>query len=87
VSIRIVRSENGVELTVSDDGIGFDVDTAIDEATHGRSLGLLSMQERVVLAGGRIDIESNKNEGAEIRVQFSLNMDDLLSHTASEPTL
>ena len=43
-----------IHLTVSDSGVGFDLETAM----KGRGLGLLSMQERVRLVRGTISITS-----------------------------
>lgn len=58
------------QLVIRDNGIGFDVAAARRRALAGNSLGILSMEERVVLAGGRIEIESAPGHGTEIRVSF-----------------
>jgi len=50
-----------IRLTVRDSGIGFDM----EEAAQGRGLGLISMKERLKLAGGKLSIESQP--GVEIR--------------------
>jgi len=47
-----------MEVVIHDDGTGFDVDAARKRAAAGGSLGMLSMEERVSLAGGRLAIES-----------------------------
>jgi signal transduction histidine kinase len=59
VTVRTV--EKGIELTVEDDGAGFD-------AGHTRGLGLLGMEERVKQLGGRFDIESHPGKGTTLRV-------------------
>jgi hypothetical protein len=43
-----------------------------DHATQGSSLGLLGMEERVLLRGGHFHIESSAGEGTEIRARFPL---------------
>jgi signal transduction histidine kinase len=62
-----------VHLVVRDDGVGFDVQAALERAAHGESLGLLGMRERVSLAGGQIDIVSTPGHGSEIRARFAVS--------------
>jgi PAS domain S-box-containing protein len=56
-------------LTIEDDGIGFD----IEEARLAPGLGLISMRERVCLAGGTFRISSTAGKGTRIvaEVPFS----------------
>jgi signal transduction histidine kinase len=70
VHVVLRRREGGVQVVVRDDGVGFDVQAAIERAARGGSLGLLGMRERVSLVGGQIDIVSTPGQGSEIRVQF-----------------
>ena len=49
----------GLQLAVSDDGVGFDL--ALQQ--HNRTLGLISMRERVRLLDGSLDIESTPGGG------------------------
>src|SRR5262249_21174287 len=66
-------SENGtVHLVVRDDGVGFDVGAARRRALGGESLGLLGLEERVELAGGRVAIESAPGRGTAVRVSLPL---------------
>jgi signal transduction histidine kinase len=59
-----------IELTIRDDGSGFDAPAAMTRAARGGSFGLVSMQERTSLAGGSIDIHSTPGAGTEIRARF-----------------
>lgn len=72
VRVELRRSESNLELTVIDDGVGFDVLAARERATHGSSLGLLGMQERVLFLGGQLEIESVPSRGTQTRVRFPL---------------
>ena len=56
------RNGNTVDLTVRDEGVGFDVDAA----TRGRGLGLTSMKERLKLVGGELFIESQSTRGTTV---------------------
>ncbi|HSY34221.1 MAG TPA: ATP-binding protein, partial [Acidobacteriaceae bacterium] len=55
-----------IQLTVSDDGVGFDVEST----NKGRGLGLISMRERVKLVKGTFSIASKPNAGTVINVQI-----------------
>jgi two-component system sensor histidine kinase UhpB len=57
---------------IRDDGVGFEVFQARQRAVRGASLGLLGMQERVLLMGGQIEMDSAPGQGTEIRARFPL---------------
>lgn len=61
-----------IELIVRDDGQGFDVRAARDKASKGESLGLLSMQERAELLGGKLVIESTPGHGSTVTAYLPL---------------
>lgn len=68
---RVVLRMSGrtLQLSVSDSGAGFDVDSA----THRKGLGLISMSERLRLVGGTITIRSQPTRGTEIDIQIPLD--------------
>lgn len=72
VFLKLVKKENSVILSIKDDGISFDVSSAYKNALGGKSLGILSMEERVKLLGGNFEIISSKNTGTQINVIFNL---------------
>jgi len=59
-------------LRVRDDGNGCDLAHAQRQALRGHSMGLLSMQERTLLAGGRFSIKSEPGAGLEVYAQFPI---------------
>lgn len=59
-------------VLVRDDGAGFDVGAARRRALAGGSLGLLGLEERVELAGGRARIESSPGRGTTVRVDLPI---------------
>ncbi len=67
VSVELLETPNGLCIIIRDDGIGFDVDTMHRLAEKGKSLGLLGMEERMRLVGGRIQINSEPGFGTEVR--------------------
>jgi PAS domain S-box-containing protein len=82
-AVELQATENEIELTVSDLGVGFDPHAAFT----GRGLGLISMRERVYLAGGRISIESEPGMGTTIRacVPFSSGNKSEAAHRITAP--
>jgi len=60
VEVKLDASEGEVRVSISDDGKGFDVRAARRRATAGGSQGLLIMEERVSLAGGKLEIRSGR---------------------------
>lgn len=61
VSILLQRKNNAVVAVVEDDGRGFD-----PKDTRTDALGLSGMRERVLLAGGRLQVESNPGAGTTV---------------------
>jgi PAS domain S-box-containing protein len=68
-AVRLVRAPDHAELTVADDGRGFDPRLA---RRGGSGLGLLSVNERVRQAGGTINIVTQANQGTTIQVRIPL---------------
>ena len=62
VEVTVRPLDDGLELAVCDDGSGFDP----SQQRHHLSLGLASMQERVLLLGGKFDIESIPGQGTTV---------------------
>ena len=61
-AVRLRGTRRGVELTVRDKGIGFDVEAA----SRGMGLGLTSMKERMKLVNGELCIESQSTGGTTV---------------------
>ena len=63
----MLRSGDEVELTVTDNGNGFDVASSLE---RGRGLGLVSIAERVRLARGTFSITAESKKGTCVRVRI-----------------
>ena len=66
VSMAIREHGEPVELIVSDDGRGFDLETV---RRNGSGLGLVSMEERAHVIGGDVRIMTGPGRGTMIRVR------------------
>ena len=73
VDVRLARDEANTTVTVTDDGRGFDVPQALSQPGPRQSVGLLGMQERVRLLGGRLEISSHVGGGTIVRVEVPAN--------------
>jgi PAS domain S-box-containing protein len=60
--VELRGTPDGIHLTVRDEGVGFDPETARNE----QGLGLVSMHERVEFVGGTFSIESRSDGGTTI---------------------
>jgi len=65
IEVQLREDSGEIHLIVSDLGKGFDVETAM----QGRGLGLASMQERIRLVNGTIDIQSMPMGGTTVHVR------------------
>jgi signal transduction histidine kinase len=74
VHVELRRQTDGLTLFVRDDGKGFNVTEAQRRAAHVGSLGLVGMEERVTLAGGRLNLTSSNAAGTELHAWFPLNV-------------
>jgi NarL family two-component system sensor histidine kinase YdfH len=59
-----------IEVEIGDNGVGF---TRSTEAGPGGHYGLLGMEERARLAGGKLEVKSTPSEGTVIRLYLPLN--------------
>ena len=76
VRIALRQTEREIELEISDDGIGFDIQEAQKRGGRGGSFGILAMQERAELMGGHLEIESAPGRGTKIKVSFPLALSE-----------
>lgn len=76
VFVTIDAQPTKFEITIEDDGIGFDMHELMRlPADSGRGLGLLGMQERLSLVDGRMKIYSKPGEGTRICLQIPIETD------------
>jgi PAS domain S-box-containing protein len=66
VNVSLFKTDGHLELSVADDGKGFDV----GKLSESEGLGVAGMRERATLAGGKVDVYSAAYKGT--RVSFSV---------------
>ena len=67
VHLNLRKVSGAIELAIQDNGQGFNIQSVLSGESGRRGLGLSSMKERVVLAGGSFDIGAEPGKGAWIR--------------------
>ena len=70
VTLNLKHNHGHVELSVGDDGIGFDPRAFKSVDKTGRGLGLVSMRERAEATAGRFRVESRSGHGTTVRVTW-----------------
>ena len=67
VEVQVFGEENGVSITISDNGKGFDVSSA-----YGKGIGLHSMRERMEALGGELRVDSEPGQGTRISAIYKV---------------
>jgi PAS domain S-box-containing protein len=67
VHLTLTRKDDKIELTVEDNGMGFDGGEVFARERSHRGFGLSGMRERTELSGGVFLIESSKGKGTTLR--------------------
>jgi hypothetical protein len=66
--VTLTYGEKSVQVRVTDDGKGFDMDTA--GSAKRVSWGLKGMEERTSLLGGRFEVQSQQGQGTTVEVSI-----------------
>jgi len=72
INLSLKRDEESLELSFSDNGAGFDVNSALSAGYSQRGLGLAAMKERIQLSGGHLDINSRKGHGTSVKATWNI---------------
>lgn len=72
-SVVLARNDCAVSLLVEDDGVGFNLACLEDRRGCG-GLGLMGMQERATLLGGRFSVTSSPGRGTTVRVEIPTDL-------------
>jgi signal transduction histidine kinase len=67
VDVRVRALPAYIEVTVEDNGRGFDVHSTVARALDASRLGLAGVSERARLLGGAVEIEARVGEGVLVR--------------------
>lgn len=72
VTVHLTNPGSFVQLTINDDGIGFDPDRQLLRGKGLGGFGLLGMRERAACVGGILKVKSALQAGTEIEIRIPL---------------
>jgi len=75
VEIRLIINAAQLELTVKDDGRGFQVPKDFDILIEENHYGLAGLQERSKMVNGKINITSTPSKGCNLSLYIPLNLE------------
>lgn len=75
VTIKLEFLKKDLNIVVTDNGVGFDVDVAL-KSQRADNFGLIGMFERVKLLEGRLQIDSSIGKGSRFYIQLPYELED-----------
>ena len=79
VDVTLRDTEEGLEVSVHDNGLGFDPNNAAPSVI-GTGVGLMSMRERAGLLGGALSVDSHPGGGCRVVVRIPLHEEKVGVH-------
>jgi len=70
VTVHITQDGADIVCRISDDGVGFDLERALDRDLMRMHLGLDTSAERVRVAGGELRMQSEPGQGARFQLRL-----------------
>jgi len=72
IHLVMKKVDSTIELTIEDNGIGFDLQRVLSIENSPRGLGINSMRERTELSGGKFSIKSTKGKGTTVKATWPI---------------
>jgi len=69
IEVDLTNKDSSIQLSVKDDGKGFDPDKVVKES----GLGLKGIKENINIAGGEFKITSREGEGTRVQIVLPLD--------------
>lgn len=70
VEVHLEHKDSTLCASITDNGKGFDLDKVLRPESPERGFGIIGMQERVSLLGGKIDIQSRPDYGTYVYIEI-----------------
>ena len=64
--LELTSTDSTMQAVIEDNGVGFEIDKFLGPSPNTKTLGLISMRERLALIGGELRISSNPGKGDTI---------------------
>jgi PAS domain S-box-containing protein len=76
VKVSVAAADNDIQVTIEDDGKGFNVSALHARSSKSRGLGLFSVRERLTHIGGKLEIESAHGKGTKVTLSAPLKPEE-----------
>ena len=73
VTVTFLKTTDGLELLIEDNGQGFDIEQVLSEEYQAGGMGLSGMKDRTELSGGAFEVLSKNEKGTTIRALWSIS--------------
>lgn len=83
-TVMLRREGDSIELEVSDEGVGFNLEQAGRSRSRRTGLGLFSIRERISMTGGNVEIDTAPGQGTRIRITAPLSQQVVKSDDVSD---
>lgn len=70
VQVNLDIESNPIVVTVEDDGSGFDVESVLSAVRQRGSSGLINLEKRIQMLGGRMQFQSATGRGTKVRAEL-----------------
>jgi PAS domain S-box-containing protein len=77
VRLHLVKQGHRIELSVTDDGCGFDPEEKFTETTTVGGFGLLGMRDRTMLCDGKFEIASERGKGTTVHISLPCDAESI----------
>ena len=84
IRVAIRRDGENIQITINDDGVGFDFDRNELSTSRTGGFGLFNIQERISFIGGSFDIQSQPDKGSRITLIVPIKAETNLSKGESD---
>jgi PAS domain S-box-containing protein len=75
IKVAIARANDDIQISVEDNGKGFDASSLNARSSRPKGLGLFSVRERLTHIGGKIEIESAHGKGTRVTLLAPLKLE------------
>jgi len=72
VTLGVGRCDDSICITITDDGIGFDVEDVLSAPSRSRGFGLFNIRERLEYIGGGLEIHAQPGQGSRFTLMAHL---------------
>lgn len=72
IDIEMKNDNNSIQITIEDNGEGFDVSDLEKLPESGQGIGLIGLRERVLILNGQFQLNSKQNRGTTIKIALPI---------------